>query len=104
MFTFSAPGESPPPLLNAHGTSSDVRRDIKTRAVVSEVHREVVDTHAIVSDIHRKILESQEGAGNQHQSVNITRTRWRNTHLPLHRFKIGQRSRPLLYLASYTCI
>jgi len=74
-----------------HGTS-DVRHDVRTRAIISEVHREVADTRAIVSDLRREVLKSQEGAGSQHQSVSVTRTSSQNTDLLLYRLKIGQRS------------
>jgi len=104
IFGFSAPDESVPPLLNAHATSSDVRRDATTRAVVSEVHHEVVDTRAMVSEIHRKMLESQEGAGGEHQSVSVIRILSPNTRLLLDRLGIGQRSRLLLGPTSYVCI
>jgi len=97
---FSAPGESLPPLLNPHRTSSDVRHDVKTRAIVSEVHRGVADTHAIVSDIRREMLKSQGEVGSQHRSVSVTRIPPPSVHLVLDRLKIGQRSHPLLSLAS----
>ena len=65
MFTFSAPGESPPPVLgNTHGT---IRRD------VSEINRGIVKTQTAISDIH-SMLKSQQGAGGQPQSVGATRT------------------------------
>jgi len=66
-----------------HVTSSDVRHDAKTRAIVSEVHREV-------ADLRREVLKSQEGVGDQDRSVSITCTPSPNTDLSLHRLKIGQ--------------
>jgi len=87
-----------------HG-APDVRHDAKTRAIVSEVHREVADTRAIVSDLRREILKGQEGVtSSQHRSVSVTRTLSPNTHLQLHRLEIGQRSRVLLDSASHTYI
>jgi len=74
------------------GTSSDVRHDVKTRAIISDVHREVTDTHAIVSDMRREMVKSQEGAGSQHRSVSVTRTPPPNVHSALDRLRIGQRS------------
>lgn len=70
MFVSSAPGESPPPLpTNAHGTVSDIRRDImKAGAMISEVHREFVNTHVMV----RNMLNDQEGAGGQGRLVRVT--------------------------------
>jgi len=103
MFAFSAPGEPPTPSLNTRGTSSDVRHDVKTHAIVSEIHREVADTRAIVSDIHHKMLESQEGTGSEHRSVSVTRTSSANTHLPFRRLKIGQRSLLPSGTAPHTC-
>jgi len=91
IFTFSAPGEPLPPLSNTHG-APDVRHDVKTRAIVSEVHREVADTRAIVSDLRREMLKGQEGVSSQHRSVSVTRTLSPNTCLQLDRLKIGQRS------------
>jgi len=82
--------------LNAHGTS-DVRHDVKTRAIVSEVYREV-------TDLRREVLKGQEGAGGQRQFVSVSRTLSPNTRLPLNRLKIGQHYRPLLGPASYACI
>jgi len=103
ILAFSAPGSLPPP-LDLHGTSPDVRHDVKTRAIVSDVHREVADTHVIVSDIRREMLKSQEGAGSQHRSVSVTRTPPPNVHLALHRLKICQQSRSLLSPASNVSI
>ena len=69
MFVFSAPGESPPPLLrNTGGTISNIRRD-----VASEVLRDVADTQTVVHDI-RKMLKSQQGVGGQPQPVSIAHT------------------------------
>ena len=57
---FSAPGESPPPLLrNTHGTASDI-------------HRDVVNTRIVVNNIHN-MLKSQEEAGYQPQLVSVIR-------------------------------
>ena len=68
-FTFSAPGESSPPVLGSiHGITPNIRRD-----AVSEVHRGVVRTQTMVSDIH-DMLRSQQGAGGQPQSVSATGT------------------------------
>jgi len=93
IFAFSAPSDSLPLPLNTHRTSSDVRRDDKTRAIVSDLHREVAGAHTIVSDIRREMVKSLEGAGSQHRSVSVTRTPPRNVHLTLDRLRIGQRSR-----------
>jgi len=103
MFAFSAPGVSLSAPSNTRGTSADVRHDVKTHAIVSEIHREVADTRAIVSGIHHKMLESREGTGGEHRSVSVTRTPSANTHLPLCRLKIGQRSLLPLGTAPHTC-
>jgi len=95
-FAPSAPGESSLPPLNAHG-ASDVRHDVRTRAIISEVRREV-------TDLRREVLKTQEGAGSQHRSVSVTPTPSPDADLPLYRPGIGQRSRLLLGPATYTCI
>jgi len=61
MFTFSAPGQSPPPAVwrNTCGIVSDIRRE-----VVSEVQ-------TVVSDICH-MLKNQEGADGRQQLVSIT--------------------------------
>ena len=59
MFSFSAPGKSPPPLQrNTHGIGSDI-------------HRDVVKTQTVVNDI-RDMLKSQGGADSQHLLVSVT--------------------------------
>jgi predicted transcriptional regulator len=52
-----------------HRAASDVRHDIvKAGAIISEVHRDVVNTQAMV----RTMLKSQQEAGGQDQSVSDT--------------------------------
>ena len=70
MFSSSAPGESPPPLpRDAHGTVSDIRRDImKAGAMISEVHRDFINTHTMV----HSMLKDQEWAGGQDRLVRVT--------------------------------
>ena len=67
MLSFSAPGDSPPPLLrNTHGAIPNIRRD------VSEVRRDVADTQTMVSSIHA-MLRSQQGIGDRCQLVSVAR-------------------------------
>ena len=79
MFTFSAPGQSPPPALrrNTHGIVSDIRRE-----VVSEIQ-------TMVSDV-RHMLKGQEGADGKHQSVSVLALcPPLNAYLPFPRLKTG---------------
>ena len=70
MFTFSAPGQSPPP-LRRNTLQPPARRN--TRGIVSDIRREVVtEVQTVVSDI-RHMLKSQEGADDRHLSVSATR-------------------------------
>jgi len=57
-----------------HGTGSDIRHDIVTRTIVSEVQRNVMKVHTIVSDIHHTIVQGQEGTGGEPLSVSDGRT------------------------------
>jgi len=67
MLAFSAPGDSPPPLLrNTHGAIPNIHRD------VSEVRRDVADTQTMVSNIHT-MLRSQEGIGGRPRLVSVAR-------------------------------
>ena len=100
----SAPGESSLPLpRNTNGAISDIRQDVvKTRAMVSEVHRDVAN---MVSDIHRNVLKGQEGTDNRHQPVSVicTLLRYRtNKRSPFPRLKAGQQSQPLTSPVSYS--
>ena len=53
MFASSAPGESLPPLpRSTHGATSDIRND-------------VMKTRDIVSDIHRAVVQNQGGSGSK---------------------------------------
>jgi hypothetical protein len=70
MFATSAPGESSRLLpRSAHGTVSDIGRDImKAGTMISEVHRDFVNTHAMV----RNMLKDQGGAGGRDRLVRAT--------------------------------
>ena len=69
IFASSAPGDSPPPQRNTHGTVSDVRRDVvKAGVIISEVQRDVANTQAMVRDV----LKNQQEAGGQDRSVSDT--------------------------------
>jgi len=45
-----------------------------TRAIVSEVQRNVTNTQNMVSDIHRTVVKGQEGSDGKPPSVGDTRT------------------------------
>ena len=71
IFAFSAPGESPLLLPRNNGSVPDIRRDImKAGAIISEVHRDVMNTQSMVRDM----LTTQEGAGGQDRLVSVTCT------------------------------
>ena len=70
MFTFSAPGQSPPP-LRRNTLQPPARRN--TRGIVFDIRREVMtEVQTVVSDI-RHMLKNQEGTDVQHLSVSVTR-------------------------------
>ena len=58
MLASSAPGEPLPPPLprSTHGTVSDIRNNVRR-------------TQAIVSEIHRAVVQNQEGASSKRLSV-----------------------------------